>query len=173
MQQQIKSRSGLPKTVQSAHEILKNYDVLNEIYKGCAISNDNKYALIFSNTTLLTALENAKEIYMDGTFSVVLRIPLFHQLYTVHIRYNDTGIGVIFVLCECRTKSMYSAIWRKIVSLVPRLQDNLETVMLDYERAAIESVQAQFPTVTIHGCWFHFTQVEYNYWHYSCIFCNT
>ncbi|XP_076291094.1 FLYWCH-type zinc finger-containing protein peb-1-like isoform X1 [Lasioglossum baleicum] len=85
-----KSRPGLPKTVQNAHEILENYDVLKEIYKGCAISNDNKYALIFSNTTLLTALENAKEIYMDGTFSVVPRMPPFHQLYTVHIRYNDT-----------------------------------------------------------------------------------
>ncbi|XP_076547396.1 uncharacterized protein LOC143305947, partial [Osmia lignaria lignaria] len=81
---------------------------------------------------------------MDGTFSVVPRIPPFHQLYTVHIRYNDTGIATIFVLCECRTKAMYTAIWREIVSLVPRLQDNLETVMCDYERAAMESVQAQF-----------------------------
>ncbi|XP_076294407.1 uncharacterized protein LOC143215803 isoform X2 [Lasioglossum baleicum] len=143
-----KSRPSLPKTVPNAQEILDNYDVLKEIYKGCAISNDNKYALIFSNTTLLTALENAKEIYMDGTFSVVPRMPPFHQLYTVYIRYNDTGITTIFVLCECRTKAMYEAIWRKIVSLVPRLQDNLETVMCDYERAAMESVQAQFP---IHG----------------------
>ncbi|XP_078050344.1 uncharacterized protein LOC144476900 [Augochlora pura] len=91
---------------------------------------------------------------MDGTFSVVPRMPLFHQLYTVHIRYNDTGIGIIFVLCECRTKTMYNAIWRKIVSLVPRLQDNLETVMCDYERPAVESVQAQFPRVTILGAGF-------------------
>ncbi|XP_076546676.1 uncharacterized protein LOC117610914 [Osmia lignaria lignaria] len=159
-----KSRPGLPKTVQSAHEILKDYDVLKEIYKGCAISNDNKYALIFSNTTLLTALENAKEVYMDGTFSVVPRMPPFHRLYTVHIRYNDTGIATIFALCECRTKSMYKAIWGKIVSLVPRLQDNLETVMCGYERAAMESVQAQFPRFTIHGCWFHFTQALLRKW---------
>ncbi|XP_078053571.1 uncharacterized protein LOC144479006 [Augochlora pura] len=98
----------------------------------------------------------------DGV--MVPRMPLFHQLYTVHIRYNDTGIGIIFVLCECRTKTMYNAIWRKIVSLVPRLQDNLETVMCDYKRAAIESVQAQFPRVTIHGCWFHFTQALLRKW---------
>lgn len=37
-----KTRPSLPKTVQSVHEILKNYDVLKEIYKGCAISNDKK-----------------------------------------------------------------------------------------------------------------------------------
>ncbi|XP_076385647.1 uncharacterized protein LOC105663680 [Megachile rotundata] len=53
---------------------------------------------------------------------------------------------------------MYKAIWKKIVSLVPRLQDSLETVMCDYEKAVMEGVQAQFLTVTIHGCWFHFNQ---------------
>ncbi|XP_054015958.1 uncharacterized protein LOC128896624 [Hylaeus anthracinus] len=125
---------------------------------GCAISNNNKYALIFSNTTLLTALGNTKEIYMNGTFSVVPHTPPFQQLYTMYIRYNDTGITTIFALCECRTAAMYEAIFKKIVSLVPQLQGNLQTVMCDYEKAPMEVIQAQFPTVTIHGCWFHFTQ---------------
>nr|XP_012143809.1 PREDICTED: uncharacterized protein LOC105662845 [Megachile rotundata]XP_012144580.1 PREDICTED: uncharacterized protein LOC105662963 [Megachile rotundata] len=88
--EKVKSRPPLPKTVQSAHEMLENYNVLKDIYKGCAISNESKYALIFSNIVLLSALENANEIYMDGTFSVVPQMPVFHQLYTVHIRYTDT-----------------------------------------------------------------------------------
>nr|XP_012143812.1 PREDICTED: uncharacterized protein LOC105662846 isoform X2 [Megachile rotundata] len=159
--EKVKSRPPLPKTVQSAHEMLENYNVLKDIYKGCAISNESKYALIFSNIVLLSALENANEIYMDGTFSVVPQMPVFHQLYTVHIRYTDTEIATIFALCECRTSSMYKAIWQKIVSLAPRLQDNLEIVMCDYEKAAMEGIQVQFPAVIIHGCWFHFNQIIY------------
>ncbi|XP_053989853.1 uncharacterized protein LOC128882298 [Hylaeus volcanicus] len=163
--EKLKYRPPLPKTVQCTHEILQNYDALEDIYMGCAISNNNnKYALIFSNTTLLTALGNKKEIYMDGTFFVVPHTPPFQQLYTMHIRYNDTGIATIFALCECRTAAMYEAIFKKIVSLVPQLQGNLQTVMCDYEKAPMEVIQAQFPTVTIHGCWFHFTQALLRRW---------
>ncbi|XP_076397916.1 uncharacterized protein LOC143263938 isoform X2 [Megachile rotundata] len=162
--EKAKSRPPLPKTVQSAHEMLENYDVLKDIYQGCTISTENKYALIFSNSALLSALESAKEIYMDGTFSVVPQIPVFQQLYTVHIRYNDTGIATIFALCECRTLSMYKAIWTKIASLAPGLQHNLKTVMCDYEKASMEAIRIQFPAVTIHGCWFHFNQALLRKW---------
>ncbi|XP_076397917.1 uncharacterized protein LOC105663529 [Megachile rotundata] len=162
--EKAKSRPPLPKTVQSAHEMLENYDVLKDIYQGCTISTENKYALIFSNSALLSALESAKEIYMDGTFSVVPQIPAFQQLYTIHIRYNDTGIATIFALCECRTLSMYKAIWTKIASLAPGLQHNLKTVMCDYEKASMEAIRIQFPAVTIHGCWFHFNQALLRKW---------
>jgi len=49
--------------------------------------------------------------------------------------------------------------WEKIVSLVPDLSKNLKFIMTDYEKAAITIMNQQFPAASIHGCWFHYSQV--------------
>lgn len=49
--------------------------------------------------------------------------------------------------------------WTKIVSLAPGMNNNLKFVMSDYGKAAISAMSEQFPTVAIHGCWFHYSQV--------------
>lgn len=50
--------------------------------------------------------------------------------------YILQGIGMIFILCESRSSNMYTAIWKKIIELVPMLQQNLKFIMSDYEMAA-------------------------------------
>ncbi|XP_070153608.1 uncharacterized protein [Polyergus mexicanus] len=87
----------------------------------------------------------------------------FHMLhtnvyYTIHIRYMETNIAAVYVLCEKRTKSMYNAIWKNIKELAPDFQKNLHFIMSDYEAAAISSMNENFPQSKIHGCWFHFNQ---------------
>lgn len=72
------------------------------------------------------------------------------------------GIATIFILCESRTKSLYRAIWEKVIKLAPALQNNVKFIMLDYERAAISVLHEFFPAAAIHGCWFHFNQVYNN-----------
>lgn len=63
------------------------------------------------------------------------------------------------MLCEVRSASLYKAMWEKIVSLAPDLQRNLKVTMSDYEKAALSAMSQQFPTASIYGCWFHYTQV--------------
>jgi len=47
----------------------------------------------------------------------------------------------------------------KIVLLAPGLNENLNIIMADYEKAAITAMNQQFPAASIHGCWFHYSQV--------------
>ncbi|EZA56119.1 hypothetical protein X777_03728, partial [Ooceraea biroi] len=91
--------------------------------------------------------------------SIVPRMPLMNQMYSIHTRYMNVGISMIFVLCESRSSNMYRAIWKRIVELVPMLQQNLKFIMSDYEIAAMKVINEQFPAAEARGCWFHFNQV--------------
>ncbi|XP_011859288.1 PREDICTED: uncharacterized protein LOC105556787 [Vollenhovia emeryi] len=159
-----KSRPNIPADLHSLHMQLETYIPTSNIYKGYAISSDNKIALIFSNDALLNVLSEACEIFVDGTFAIVPKKPSIAQLYTIHIRYIDTGIATVFVLCEARSASLYKAMWEKIVLLAPGLNKNLKFIMADYEKAAISAMSERFPTVAIHGCWFHYSQALVRKW---------
>ncbi|KYN21657.1 hypothetical protein ALC57_05965, partial [Trachymyrmex cornetzi] len=131
--EKIKHRPPLPRNLLSLQTQLETYEPLKNIYKGHAMSTDGKIALIFSTNELLKQLDSSTEIYLDGTFSVVPRIPKIAQLYTVHIRYSQTVIATVFILFETRTKSLYDVVWIKIKELVPNLETNIKFIMLDYE----------------------------------------
>ncbi|GAB1867329.1 hypothetical protein CAJAP_08408 [Camponotus japonicus] len=148
----------IPNSMAELKDSLLKYEAVKEIYKGHVISTNNEIAIIFSTDILLVALAASTEIYVDGTFSTVPRFPHVAQMYTIHIRYMETNIAAIYILCEKRTKSMYNAIWKKIKELAPDFQKNLQFIMTDYEAAAILSMNENFPQSKIHGCWFHFNQ---------------
>ncbi|XP_018359702.1 PREDICTED: uncharacterized protein LOC108758954 [Trachymyrmex cornetzi] len=96
---------------------LNHYTPMSHVYKGCVTSCDGEKALLFSDEKLLRALESCTEIYCDGTFSVVPRVPSLSQLYTIHIRYMNKIIAAVFILCEVRTSALYEEIWSKIIEL--------------------------------------------------------
>ncbi|XP_029670050.1 uncharacterized protein LOC115239591 isoform X2 [Formica exsecta] len=121
----------IPNSMEELKDSLLNYEAVKEIYKGYAISTNNEIAIIFSTDILLVALAASTEIYVDGTFSAVPRFPHVAQMYTIHIRYMETNIAAVYVLCEKRTKSMYNAIWKKIKELAPDFQKNLHFIMSD------------------------------------------
>ncbi|GAB1867300.1 MULE transposase domain-containing protein [Camponotus japonicus] len=154
----------IPNSMAELKDSLLKYEAVKEIYKGHVISTNNEIAIIFSTDILLVALAASTEIYVDGTFSTVPRFPHVAQMYTIHIRYMETNIAAIYILCEKRTKSMYNAIWKKIKELAPDFQKNLQFIMTDYEAAAILSMNENFPQSKIHGCWFHFNQAILRKW---------
>lgn len=61
-----KSRPKIPHTLLSLGEILEN----KSLYKETLISENNKTAVIFTSDKLLQGINDANEIFMDGTFSV-------------------------------------------------------------------------------------------------------
>ncbi|XP_067213537.1 uncharacterized protein [Linepithema humile] len=164
--ERIKSRPKLPQSIAMLADQLKYYTSINHIYKGCVTASDGKKALLFSNDKLLQALESSSEIFCDGTFSVVPRVPSFSQLYTVHTRYMDKVIAVVFILCEARTTALYEKTWSKIIGLVPNLLVNIKFIMTDYEWAAISAMEKNFANATIHGCWFHLNQALRRKWNH-------
>ncbi|XP_039302646.1 uncharacterized protein LOC105206370 [Solenopsis invicta] len=160
--EQLRKRPEIPRTVAELEMILSNYEPIRHIYKGTVVSDEGYRAVIFTSDALLNALAESKEIYIDGTFSVVPRVPLFAQLYTIYVRYMDTGIAVAFVLCEKRTISVYTKMWQKLKELRPL--ERVESVMSDYERAAMTVAREIFPNSRITGCWFHYNQAVVRRW---------
>ncbi|RLU19838.1 hypothetical protein DMN91_008397 [Ooceraea biroi] len=119
---------------------------------------------MLENYYLLEALSSATEIYVDGIFSVLPRKPHIAQLYSVHMRYMDTGIATLFILCDVRTATMYDVLWDKIIQLIPQLKENINFIMSDFEMAAIKSLSTKFPRAKLTGCWFHFNQAVLRKW---------
>ncbi|XP_011860151.1 PREDICTED: uncharacterized protein LOC105557506 isoform X2 [Vollenhovia emeryi] len=162
--ERIKLRPSLPKNVESFAANLSTYVPMEKFYKGSVTCIDGKKALIFSSNELLQELQKSTELYVDGTFNIVPRIPLMSQMYSIHTRYMNVGIGMVFVLCESRSSNMYTAMWKKIMELVPMLQQNVKFIMSDYEVAALKVINEQFPAAEAHGCWFHFNQALLRQW---------
>ncbi|XP_018301775.1 uncharacterized protein [Mycetomoellerius zeteki] len=162
--ERIKSRPPIPDTLASLRNILEHCDIIKNVYKGSLITDNEKTAIILSSNSLLEALSSATEIYVDGTFSVLPRMPHVAQLYSVHIRYMNTGIGTLFILCDVRTTTMYDALWEKIIQMVPQLKENVKFIMSDFEMAAVKSLSTKFPRAKLTGCWFHFNQAVLRQW---------
>ena len=82
-----------PTLPRSLHELglaLYEYAPLQEMFRCMIDAEDGNRILIFTSDALLGALQQSQELYMDGTFSVVPRVPSIAQLYTVHVRHMDT-----------------------------------------------------------------------------------
>ncbi|XP_071643034.1 uncharacterized protein [Temnothorax longispinosus] len=160
----IKYRPSLPRNFLSLQTQLESYEPLKNIYKGKATSLIDEVAFIFSTDELLKELASSIEMFLDGTFCILPRIPKVSQLYTIHIRHFQTAIATVFILFETRTKLFYNAVWIKIKELIPDLEKNIRFIMLDYETAAGTSVSDHFPSASIHGCWFHYNQAVFRKW---------
>ncbi|XP_071653610.1 uncharacterized protein [Temnothorax longispinosus] len=162
--ERIKLRPSLPKDMETLIANVSTYEPLERFYKGNVTCRDGKKALIFSSNDLLQELQTSTELYVDGTFNIVPRVPMMSQMYTLHIRHMNVGIATIFILSESRSSNMYRAIWNKVIELVPMIRQNLKFIMSDYEMAAMKVINEQFPAVETHGCWFHYNQALLRRW---------
>ncbi|XP_018300267.1 uncharacterized protein [Mycetomoellerius zeteki] len=88
--EQLRQRPETPQTIAELDVALINYQPIQHIFKDTVTSDDGYKAIIFTSDALLQALVDATEIFMDGTFSVVPKVPPFAQLYTIHVRHMDT-----------------------------------------------------------------------------------
>ncbi|XP_071646598.1 uncharacterized protein [Temnothorax longispinosus] len=162
--ERIKQRPPIPHTFQALCTDLIKYEWIKEFYKGNVVAQDGSRAVIFSSDKLLEIIQQAQEIFVDGTFSVVPRYPHIDQLYTIHIRYTNKAVGTVFCLCEARISALYEAIWLKILQLAPGLKTSVKFIMSDYEAAAMKVLEKLFPNANIHGCWFHYNQAVLRKW---------
>lgn len=110
--------------------------------------------LIFSTADNLQLLRENNEWFVDGTFKTCP--PLYEQLYTVHIRKHGKVLPMVFCLLKNKTEISYAELFNRIKILEPGL--NPAVVSLDFEKAAINAIIAEFPGAQLQGCFFHFMQ---------------
>ncbi|XP_076660333.1 uncharacterized protein LOC143363656 [Halictus rubicundus] len=144
--------------------MIQNYQPLEYLNVYYAVSEKGENAIILSSDILVEALSKSTELYVDGTFAVLPKKPHIVQLYTVHIRYMDNGIATLLILCEKRTATLYTAIWEKIINIIPNLPNTIKFIMSDYETAAVKTLSKLFPSADMHGCWFHYCQAVLRKW---------
>ncbi|XP_015376918.1 PREDICTED: uncharacterized protein LOC107171199, partial [Diuraphis noxia] len=94
---------------------------------------------------------------MDGTFSAA---PSFNrecqQLYVIMGITFNTGFPIAFALMSRKTVRAYNALFKRLLEIEP--QWTPQTIIVDFERAAMVSLKTIFNNVSIRGCWFHSSQ---------------
>jgi len=115
--------------------------------------------LVFATQEQLSVLQEADIIYMDGTFSSCPS--LWNQLYIIHTTSGSTMFPLVYALLPDRRMTTYLRFFNELkIKVQEKLNQPLSpsTVQVDFEMAAIRSVQEAFPDAEIKGCFFHFTQ---------------
>ena len=110
--------------------------------------------IIFATRKNLQLLASAKQWYADGTFKTVP--PLFQQLYTIHGVVHGVVLPLVYALMASRTEDRYTRLFAELKSLEPTLSP--DTILTDFERAAINAFKENFPNSSQKGCFFHFSQ---------------
>ena len=114
---------------------------------------DQQRIVIYGTHKFLSLLRNCDSWFCDGTFSVVPN--LFTQLYTIHAEMDSIIFPCIYALLPNKTEAIYDKLFKKLLEIEPLL--NPLTIMVDFEKAAINALEENFISV-ITGCFFHLSQ---------------
>ena len=111
-----------------------------------------KRILIFGTHENLNYLCRARHWSLDGTFKTVPRI--FSQLYSIHGFLNDRSVPLIYALLPDKCQTTYANFLDQLKKVKPDLAP--ESIMVDFEKASINSLRLAFPETEIKGCFFSF-----------------
>lgn len=127
---------------------LSNHQFLNHdnIFLGRRI-------LIFATEQNIRLLMRSPHWFCDGTFKVCP--PQFSQFYTIHGVFNQSILPLIYAFLPGKMQCDYRRLFHYISGLHTF---NPETIMVDFEAAAINSLHEYFPNTRIRGCFYHFSQ---------------
>ena len=117
--------------------------------------------LIFGTQRNLEMLQLSKVWLADGTFKTAPL--LFTQVYVIHalrggpdLMKDGHLLTSIFVLLTNKTEITYRRMWQQIQLLCPLA--NPAEILMDFEKAAINSFELTWPGSVVKGCFFHLTQ---------------
>jgi hypothetical protein len=118
---------------------------------------DPQRILIFASEKALIDLKNSENWAGDGTFKCCSSI--YYQLYTLHIQYKNLNIPRLFALLPDKSQETYQKLFSQLKVLL--LDKQPTTMMMDFEKAEINSFSSVFDTTHITCCLFHLAQNVY------------
>ncbi|KAL8564037.1 hypothetical protein ACOMHN_016326 [Nucella lapillus] len=96
---------------------------------------------------------------MEFTFTKRNKRKLLHEGYAYVMDRTKADNVTIFWRCEKRGECKGRATYDAIFTYLNGQRDlNPETITIDFERAALNSISEHFPTTAVHGCFFPFGQ---------------
>ena len=106
-------------------------------------------------------LELSRIWLADGTFKTAPL--LFTQVYVIHalrggpdLTKDGHLLPSLFVLLPNKTEATYTKMWEQVQLLCPLA--NPEEMLMNFEKAAINSFKQTWPASVVKGCFFHLTQ---------------
>ena len=113
--------------------------------------------LIFGTHTNTEMLVASQSWLADGTFKTAP--PLFSQVHAIHSLRGGPNpledghlLPSLFVLLPNKTEAIYMIMWLQIQILCPNAQPT--HMLMDFEKAAINSSQHFWPNANVNGCFF-------------------
>ena len=117
--------------------------------------DDNMY--IFAAESDLRFLANSKHWFGDGTFKITPNG--FYQQYTLHAFFDGKTYPCVYALLPGKSRQIYTKMLDVIMQLMPYdVFANPESIMTDFEIAAMNAFRDRFPDAEISGCYFHLGQ---------------
>nr|XP_047137611.1 uncharacterized protein LOC124814098 [Hydra vulgaris] len=147
----------IPKNLAEMKEALDNGHLFEDIYQGFVEFEDGKVGFIFADPKLLALVEKTQELFVDATFKTRPHHDIFSQLLNIIVIYKDYSVAVMHVLITCKEQALYGQIMERFKALVGS-DFKPKSVMSDYERAILNTMQTAFPESRVSGCRFHFSQ---------------
>lgn len=129
------------------------------------IEFDEEKIMIFCTISNFQYLQEAEYWIMDGTFKTVPR--LFQQMYTIHALVgrgdNARVLPMIYALMTSKSEECYNELFHEVITLSEEANQVLSPplILTDFEKAAINATQSEFPDSINKGCFFHLCQ---NFW---------
>ena len=113
-------------------------------------SNDANRITLFSTTANINLMASCENWFMDGTFSVAPR--LFYQVYTIHALKSNKVLPLVYALMTNKTQLNYTRMFEELLRQQPNL--NPQTIMMDFEKGAMNAVSTEFCNATVKGRFF-------------------
>ena len=111
--------------------------------------------VVFAADCDLRELCNSQHWFADGTFKVSPRG--FYQQYTIHAFLDGVTYPCVSALLPGKSEAVYDRLLRVLEPLFPSTPAP-ETILTDFEKAAMNAFSKRFPEATINGCHFHLGQ---------------
>jgi hypothetical protein len=168
---QLSSISALKRTIQRVRKVAENVpadprnlrefnlpeeykNVDGELFLQFDSGPGNDRILLFSTQRNLDFMDRCNRWFADGTFKSSPK--LFCQLYTIHgVQYTNV-IPTVFALLPNKSEATYIRLLKALKSIKPNLRP--DSIIVKFERAAINAFLQQFPQSTVQGCFFHLSQ---------------
>ena len=100
---------------------------------------------IFGTNQSLQLLSQSQNWFDDGTFKVCPQI--FFQIYNIHAQINGCMLPCIYVMLPNKTEETYT----RLFSEVEHVANSPTDILMDFERAALNSVRQVYPNTEFKG----------------------
>ena len=116
--------------------------------------NDHERIILFGDPDMLRVLETSNFSLADGTYKVTPKT--FYQLYSIHVSLSGIAPACIYAFLPNKTEKTYHRFLEALKILAP--DSRPENILLDFEQAAVQAFQKNFPETKLSGCFFHLSQ---------------